>query len=331
MEASGRALYGRAVTSAGHAKAGLRVRFDSRPAADPRGIGRYARCLLEALHEQAAENGGEMVEGREPARTDDLFHSPWLNGALLRPKVPMVVTLHELVALKRTGLFLRAGLRARMRYLALERAARLIVPSRVVAADAESLLRLDPERIHVIAEAPAAAFSPRSEAEVAAARRRYRLPDAYLLWVGDLRHPDPSKRVASLTHVPRELPLVLVGDTGQWARELRGVILTGSVPDDDLAAIYSGAHALVFPSEDEGFGLPVIEALACGTPVVACDLPALREVVGERATFVAPGDFAALMVAAQSAVRPAPEPPSWTWDDAAAATWEVYERAVEER
>lgn len=306
------------------------MRFDSRPAAYPHGIGRYARCLLEALHVEAAENGGEMLEGRELARTDDLFHSPWLSGALLRPKVPMVVTLHELVALKRTGQFLRAGLRARMHYLALQRAARLIVPSRVVAADAEALLRLDPERIHVIPEATAAAFSPRSEAEVAAARRRYRLPDAYLLWVGDLRHPDPSKRVASLTHAPRELPLVLVGDTGQWARELEGVTLTGSVPDDDdLAAIYSGAHALVFPSEDEGFGLPVIEALACGTPVVACDLPTLREVVGERATFVEPGDFAGLMVAAQSAVRPAPEPPRWSWQDAASATWGVYERALE--
>lgn len=323
-----RRVYGPSVGSPGEAGGGVRVRFDSRPAADPRGIGRYTRCLLDALHVEAAENGGEMVEGREPARTDDLFHSPWLNGALLRPKVPMVVTLHELVALKRTGQFLRAGLRARMRYLALDRAARLIVPSRVVAADAEELLRLDPERIHVIPEAPAPAFSPRSEAEVAAARRRYRLPDAYLLWVGDLRHPDPSKRVASLTHAPRELPLVLVGDTGQWARALEGVTLTGSVPDDDLAAIYTGAHALVFPSEDEGFGLPAIEALACGTPVVACELPALREVVGERATFVEPGDFAGLMSAAQSAARPAPEPPSWSWRDAAGATWDVYERAL---
>ena len=71
-----------------------------------------------------------------------------------------------------------------------------------------------------------------------------------------------------------------------WAHELPDVILTGQVSDDELAALYSGAHALVFPSDDEGFGLPAVEALACGTPVVACEVPALREVLGERATFV---------------------------------------------
>ena len=65
------------------------------------------------------------------------------------------------------------------------------------------------------------------------------------------------------------MPLVLVGPTGPWAHELPDVHLTGRVTDDELAAIYSGAHALVFPSDDEGFGLPPVEALACGTPVAA--------------------------------------------------------------
>jgi glycosyltransferase involved in cell wall biosynthesis len=317
------------VRSLGDGTGGLRVRFDSRPVAEPRGIGRYARCLLEALREHTAANGGEIVEGHALDRRDDVFHSPWIKGALLRPKLPMVVTVHDLATIKSPGQALREGLRARMRHLALERAARLIVPTRAVAADAEEMLRFDPARIDVIGEAPAPAFSPRPDSEVAAVRRRYRLPDAYLLWVGGLRHPDPHKRVAALVDAPRELPLVLVGDAGQWARELEGVTLTGRVPDDHLAAIYSGAHALVFPSEDEGFGLPAVEALACGTPVVACDIPALREAMGERVTFVEPGDLAGLMVAAQSAVRPAPEPPSWSWNDAAGATWEVYERAFQ--
>jgi glycosyltransferase involved in cell wall biosynthesis len=132
-----------------------------------------------------------------------------------------------------------------------------------------------------------------------------------------------------MVEAPRELPLVLVGDPGQWAKELEGVILTGAVDDDQLAAIYTGARALVFPSDDEGFGLPAVEALACGTPVVACDLPALREVLDDRATFVDCDDLAGLMHAAARVQRPAPPPPAWTWADAARATWNVYEVAAQ--
>src|SRR5579862_8141680 len=117
------------------------------------------------------------------------------------------------------------------------------------------------------------------------------------------------------------MPLVLVGPARQWARELPRVTLTGQVSDDDLAALYSGAHALVFPSDDEGFGLPTVEALACGTPVVACETPALREVLADRATLVDCGDFTTLIGAAERATRPAPAPPRWTWRDAARATW----------
>ena len=117
---------------------------------------------------------------------------------------------------------------------------------------------------------------------------------------------------------------MLVGATRPWAHELPDVILTGHVSDDDLAAIYSGARALVFPSDDEGFGLPTVEALACGTPVVASDLPVLREVLGDRVTFVESGDLEGLLAAGVAARRPAPPPPSWTWSDAARATWDVY-------
>ena len=126
------------------------------------------------------------------------------------------------------------------------------------------------------------------------------------------------------------MPLVLVGPTAQWAHELPGVKLTGAVSDDELAAIYTGAHALVFPSDDEGFGLPPVEALACGTPVAACDVPALREVLDGRASLSAVDDLDGLVAAAESAVRPAPPPPAWTWQDAARATWQVYCEALAE-
>jgi glycosyltransferase involved in cell wall biosynthesis len=131
-----------------------------------------------------------------------------------------------------------------------------------------------------------------------------------------------------MARAPRELPLVLVGPHRPWPRELPDVILTGLVSDDDLAAIYTGARALVFPSDDEGFGLPTVEALACGTPVVACDVAALREVLGDRATFVARDDLTGLLAAGAAARRPAPRPPVWTWDDAARSTWAVYAEAL---
>ena len=305
----------------------MRVAFDSRPSADPRGVGRYARCLLRALRDTGAARG-EIIETHRPRPAYDVFHAPWMQGAMLRSPCPMVVTLHDLAALKRRSEQLRMGVRVRLRQLAVQRAMRVIVPTEAVAGDAESRLGVDPERIAVIPEAPDVAMYPRSQGEIAEVRERYRLPQRYLSWVGCLRHPDPRKQVDKLAATPRELPLVLVGPTRDWAHELPDVTLTGHVPDDDLAAIYSGAQALVLPSADEGFGLPAVEALACGTPVVACAIPALREVLGERATFVEPGDLLGLIEAAQAAHRPAPAPPQWTWEDAGHATWDTYEQAI---
>jgi glycosyltransferase involved in cell wall biosynthesis len=302
----------------------VNVAFDSRPTRDMQGVGRYARCLLSALRETA--DGWEIEETHHPRRAD-VFHAPWMNGALLHSPCPMVVTLHDLTALKRRSELLRTGVRPALRQLAVQRAVRVIVPTQVLAFDAESRLGLEREQIDVIHEAPAASMYRRERHEIAAVRARFALPERYLLWVGGLRHPDPSKHVNELASTPRELPLVLVGPTSPWAHELPDVTLTGHVSDDDLAALYSGAHALVVASEDEGFGLPAVEALACGAPVVACDVPALREVLEGRVTFVEPCDMRALIAAAEAVARPAPPTPRWTWQDAARATWRTYEAA----
>ena len=301
----------------------MKVAFDSRPAKDVRGIGRYSRCLLHALR----AGGHEIIETHDPRRCD-VFHSPWIDGAMLRSPVPMVVTLHDLIPLKRRGEYLRMGLRFKLRYLAVQRATRVIVPTATVADDVVEQLRIPRERVAVIMEAPAPTFGPRPEAEVDAARERYGLPESYLLWVGGMRSPDPRKRVAELARAPRTMPLVLVGPASRWARELPAVTVTGEVTDDELAAIYTGAHALVFPSDEEGFGLPPVEALACGTPVVACDVPALREVLDGRAILRDVDDVDGLLAAAESVQRPAPAPPPWSWPDAAAATWNVYKDAL---
>jgi glycosyltransferase involved in cell wall biosynthesis len=303
----------------------MRVAFDTRPVSDPRGIGRYTRCLLAALRETAGAN--ELVEANRP-RGADVFHSPWIDGVRVRSACPQVVTLHDLIPLKRRSEYLRTGVRFRLRYMAVERAAKIIVPSQAVARDALEHLNVDGDRLVVIPEAAAPAMRPAADDEVAAVRARYELPAEYLLWVGGLEHPDPRKRVAALAETEREMPLVLVGPTKAWANELPDVTLTGHVSDDELAAIYTGARSLVIASDDEGFGLPTVEALACGTPVVACDVPALREHFADKVTFVASDDLPGLLATAARAERPAPAPPAWSWHDAARATWDVYAQAA---
>ena len=311
----------------------MKVAFDTRPLSDAHGIGRYARCLLRALR-TTAEATDEVIEVGRPttmlrSRSADVFHAPWMSGAMLRSPCPMVVTVHDLSALKRRSEHLRGGVRLRLRHLAVQRAPGVVVPSATVARDVVESLEIERERIAVIPHAPDRAMRPRSEAEVAAVRSRLELPERYLVSVGSLEHPDPGKHVAELAAAERELPLVMVGQTRPWAHELPGVILTGHVSDEQLAAIYTGAHALVLSSDSEGFGLSAVEALACGTPVASFRVPALVEVLGERIAYAELGDMCGLMTAAQSLSRPAPAPPRWSWDDAASATWSAYRRAAE--
>jgi glycosyltransferase involved in cell wall biosynthesis len=310
----------------------VRVAFDSRAVSDPDGVGRYSRCILKALGDTVAA-GDELLESPRPAatvrtRSPDVLHAPWMDGAMLHSPCPMVVTVHDVTRLKRRSEHLRSGLRLRLRHLAVQRAAQVIVPTETLAQDAIEHLQLERERIAVIPQAPDAAMYPRTEHEVAAARAELGLPERYLVCVGDLRHPAPGRQLAKLAAAARELPLVLVGPARPWAHELTGAVLTGQVSDEQLAAIYSGAHALVLPCEAVGFGFTAVEALACGTPVVACDAPALREVLDGRVTFVAGGDVDGLIAAATDAARPAPAPPRWSWQDAGRATWSVYAKAL---
>ena len=301
----------------------MRVAVDTRGSVDPRGIGRYVRCLVEGLRATAGA-GQELVEMHRP-RGVDLFHAPRVEAALLRCAIPQVVTIHDLVILKRPGEYLRTGLRYRLRFLAASRAVRVIVPTQVVADDVASRLDVDPARIAVVGEAAAPAFRPRPSSEVERAREAFSLPPDYLVWVGGLEHNDPRKRVRELAAAATDVPLVLVGPTKQWADELPNVTLTGHVSDDDLAAILTGARALVFPSDDEGFGLPPVEALACGTPVVCTDIPALREVLGDRATYA---PFAELLPTAWTGNGRPTTPLTRTWDDVGRETWAVYAAAA---
>jgi glycosyltransferase involved in cell wall biosynthesis len=290
-----------------------------------RGIGRYTSELAAAL----AAEGVELVKADA-----DVRHSPSIDRVTIRPRLPYVVTLHDLVPLKHPDRYLRTGLRHRLRYAAVKRAARVIVPSRAVADDAANLLGI--EHVDVVPEAPAAVFRP-----ITAPRgflTRLRLPDRFLLWVGGLDPPDPRKGVEPLARRAADgkcPPLVLAGrhdaETERFA--VRGrVLLTGRVSDEELAALYSAADALVLPSEEEGFGLTPHEALACGTPVAAYAAPALRETLDGNpgVRLVPPGELDGLLAAAAELAGYEAIAPPRTWGDVARETLAVYERAIAE-
>lgn len=337
----------------------MRVALDLRALADPalagRGIGRYAHELAAALARlpsievaeltglrrppaptRVAELWEHVLLGRDARRSGaQLLHSPSIDRVTARAGMPSVVTLHDLVPLKRPERYLRTGLKHRLRYTAVRRATRVIVPSHAVARDARALLGL--ERVDVVAEAPAAVFQPAADPRADLAR--IAPPERYLLWVGGLDPPDPRKGLAALVErVARgdTPPLVLAGRFDAAGRRLAvdgRVLLAGRVSDHELAALYTAADALVLPSEDEGFGLTAHEALACGTPVAAYAIPALREeLAGEPAVrLVPPGDVDVLLAAAQELAAPgagSPAAPRRTWGDVARETAAVYERVL---
>jgi glycosyltransferase involved in cell wall biosynthesis len=270
-----------------------------------------------------------------------------------------VVTLHDLAFL----LYPETHTPASRRYYAAagesaRRAERVIAVSQRTASDAVRLLGVDPSRMRVVHEAAAPAFGPRPREELAQVARRLRL-DAlvddgkpYVLFVGTL---EPRKNVTLLLeafarvrrHVDAQL--VIVGARG-WldapifeAHARLGVAdaahLVGWLDERDLAVLYSHAGVLALPSLYEGFGLPLLEGMACGAPVVASNAGPLPEVAGDAAVLLAPRDadvWADALLGVLTNARRAADlrargfrrAASFSWDDAAAATRDVYREAL---
>ncbi len=242
----------------------------------------------------------------------DLLHCPVLIQPLLCP-VPTVITVHDLIFLRYPDHFPRLK-RLYLTTLAgasLRRARRIIAVSAATKRDLIALLGIAAQRITVVPNGvDLIRFAPQPAAAVTAFRQAHDLPERSILYVGTL---EPRKNLPTLLHAYAaartdlgDAPLLIGGGKGWFydeifrvVRELglddgRMVRFLGYVPDADLPMWYNSATAFVYPSEYEGFGLPALEALACGTPLIAADRSALPEVVGDAGLLVDPHSVHAL-------------------------------------
>jgi glycosyltransferase involved in cell wall biosynthesis len=286
----------------------------------------------------------------------DLYHSPDFTLPPLR-RARGLVTIHDLSFL-RVPECADPGLRAFLEKAvptAVMRARRVLADSENTRQDLIEILRVDPDRISVVTPA----IEPRFRREENAARlqevrARYRLPDRFILGLGTL---EPRKNFTGLiaafgklargTNLPHAL---MIGGKPGWLYEdiykqvnqenLAGrVLLPGFVADEDLPVLYSLAEVFVFPSLYEGFGIPVLEAMACGTPVVTSNNSSLPEAAGSAALMVEATDSTELAETIAKILSDADQrrrmiaagydqAHRFTWQRSAQALLEAYERAA---
>lgn len=282
----------------------------------------------------------------------DIVHAS--NPAAVPPAGPgqkLVVTVHDLAFLHEPGAFsrqwrllYRAGLRATVK-----RADAIITPSRNTAEDVLTRTKVDPRKLYVV---PLAAALPSGGSEVTAVMDRLKIRHPFILFVGTL---EPRKNLVRLIRAYRRvaangLPqaLVLAGPMGwrvsalQREISLRGpgeILLTGPLTAGDLDALYRACEIFVYPSLYEGFGLPVVEAMVRGVPVIASNTSSVPEVAGDAAIGVNPRSIREIALAIETlltdrdlrdavARRGLLQSGRFTWEETARQTLEVYERVM---
>ncbi|MBJ7520969.1 MAG: glycosyltransferase [Solirubrobacteraceae bacterium] len=230
----------------------------------------------------------------------DVFWLPANHPCAISADVPLVLTIHDLSFDRRPQDFTRSerlnhritNARAQAR-----RADRILVTTAAVRDEVVAAYGVDAGRIDIVAPGISRPGQPETAAAIAAARARHGLPERYVLQVGALeprKQPDVLARAATRAGIA-----AVFAGAGRLAPDLAGpgIHILGHVSDEDLDLLYAGALLLAYPSLLEGYGFPPQEAALRGTASVVSDLPVLREVLGDGARFVPPGDEDALTAA----------------------------------
>ena len=340
------------------------------------GIGRYARELIDAMDGvddvvlQLAEPDRPPLSESRPGRflhaqpatllaatrvKPDVLHGVGGEPVAGFPALRQVVTLHDVEMWRAPASSTVRGAALRAYGAALASLVRgcgaVIAVSRTSAREAIDTLGLDPHRVHVIPEGAARVFRGEPSADDAPLLASLGLARrGYLLWTGSLRVHDPRKGLDSLVEAVARLgtdapPLAMAGAAGAEAERVRGlaarlgcrVFLLGRRIDSELAALYRNAATAVVASTHEGFGLAALEAMACGTPVVATAAGNLPELCGPAALLVPPRDPAALAGGLRAVLEDGirstgmreaglRRAADFTWERTAAETAAVYRR-----
>lgn len=283
----------------------------------------------------------------------DVFHGT-LNVVPLACPIPSVVTIHDLAFIRFPQTF-RAYNRTYLDFatrLTARRAARILTVSEHTRREVIGLLGVPPERVVVTPNAARAHFRPPPIGAIDQLRARHGLPERFLLYVGTL---EPRKNLTTLLEAFAEVArrtdaTLLIGGGKGWlytpiferlaALGLRDrVRFVGYIDEEELPLWYAAATVFVFPSIYEGFGMPPLEAMACGTPVVTSNTSSLPEVVGDAGIMVDPHDAAALAAAltqllndadlrADLRTRGLQRAARFTWSTTAERTLRAYEDAA---
>ncbi len=275
-----------------------------------RGVGIYTKNLIESLQKYEKHHSYHFFTGKQGVPQDaDVVHYPYFDPFFFTlPFVkhqPTVVTVHDLIPLVFPAKFptgIRGMVKWQMQKISLQGAQRVITDSESSKQDIARIAGIRKEKINVVYLAASALYGPILDVEfLSRVRKTYALPQAFLLYVGDVnwnKNIEGLLRAYALVHRQSKfahVQLVLVGaafldealsETKQINHLIHSlgieemVIRPGRVPDADLAVFYSLATAYIQPSYYEGFGFPVLEAMACGTPVVTSTASSLVEIAG---------------------------------------------------
>jgi len=291
---------------------------------DLRALPNVRVCLADVVHYSLAEQ--LAFPGIIRRAGIDVLFSPHFSIPFACP-VPYVVTIHDLILHRfpNQASFLRQAAYRFLLWRVVTCAERIIAVSNFTARELSQLYGAwITEKITVIPEGVGEEFAPAGAEECQRVRKAYGLPDRYFLYVGNAKEHKHVQTLidahASLGNDPRGLVLATGGKEAVRLRMHAGVQVLPEVREADLPALYSGADAFVTASHYEGFGLPAVEALACGCPVIAAARGATPEILGKDALLIEPAveAFAQAMALADGSRRPPVR--RFSWNRAAEAT-----------